>query len=99
MCGVVGGRAGQPICTWLPTTAATAGPAPPNGTRTTSACVLILKSSAPRSGVVPTPGVAMLYLRGLFFASATRSCMLFAGTDGCTVNTFGEAAAFVTGLK
>ena len=29
MCGVVGGSAVQPICTWLPTTAATAGPAPP----------------------------------------------------------------------
>src|SRR3954453_16367459 len=99
MWGVVGGRAVQPICTWLPTTAATAGPAPPYGTRTMSAPVAILRSSAPRSGVVPTPGVAILNLPGLLFASATRSCIVFADVEGCTVKTFGDAAALVTGRK
>ena len=49
--------------------------------------------------MVPTPGVAMLYLRGLLFAAATISCMVFAAVDGCTVKTFGDAAAFVTGMK
>jgi hypothetical protein len=41
----------------------------------------------------------MLNFRGFDFASAIRSWIDFAATEGCTVKTLGEAAAFVTGAK
>ena len=99
MCCVAGGIATQPSGTWLPITDATAGPAPPKGTRTMSSFAVILKSSADRSGVVPTPGVATLYFLPSFIVTDTRSCMVFAGTDGWATNTLGEAAILVTGTK
>ena len=58
-----------------------------------------MNNSADRSGVVPTPGVATLYFLPSFIVTATRSCMVFAGTDGCATNTLGEAAILVTGTK
>src|SRR5574338_1073708 len=99
ICGVVGGMAVQPIGTWLPTTAATAGPAPPYGTAVKSALVVSARSRAERSGVVPMPGVAMLYLPGLDLAFLTRSAIDFTGDDGCAVNTLGDAATLEMSAK
>ncbi|MCY1221688.1 hypothetical protein D9M72_337550 [compost metagenome] len=47
----------------------------------------------------PAPGEAKLYLPGLALASAMNSCMVLAGTLGCTANTLGIATTLVTGAK
>ena len=50
-------------------------------------------------GLCPRPPEAKLYFPGLAFMSATKSSMFFAGTEGLTKNTAGEATASVIGSK
>jgi hypothetical protein len=57
------------------------------------------KISPDRCGVLPTPGAAKLYLPGLARITAINSCMVLAGTDGCTLTTLGETATMLMGAK
>ncbi|MNT22659.1 hypothetical protein D3C72_1580520 [compost metagenome] len=45
------------------------------------------------------PGEATEYFPGLALAKAINSCMVFAGTLGCTVNTLGIDTTLVIGAK
>ena len=47
----------------------------------------------------PVPGEAKVYLPGLALASATNSCMVLAGTLGCTTKTLGTLITLVMGAK
>jgi hypothetical protein len=76
-----------------------AGAEPLNGTWTRSSFCDSLNNSPERCGVVPRPAEAKLYLPGLARRCAINSLTSFAGTDGCTLNRFGEIAAKVTGAK
>ena len=83
---------------WPATTDCTIGPPPPNGTVTKSSLSDSLNSSVDRCGGVPAPGMAKLvYLPAR--TSATNSCTVFAGTEGCTTSTSGEVAAMMIGSK
>ena len=87
------------IGVWPPSVAWIAGPAPVNGTCTRSSLNASLNNSPDRCGVEPTPGPAKEYLPGLSLMSCTSSWIVFAGTDGLTTTTLGDAATSVTGAK
>src|SRR4051794_10233287 len=98
-CGEVGGSALNAIgvcpemADWI------AGAAPPNGTLVASRWKESLNSSAASWGVVPMPGLAIVYLPGSFFSRSINSFTDFAGNDECTTRILGEAAASVIGAK
>ena len=58
-----------------------------------------LKSSAVRWGLVPMPGEANVSVPGFAFASAMRSFVVFAGTDGFTVRICDASTSSAIGVK
>jgi hypothetical protein len=55
--------------------------------------------SPDRCGVLPTPGAAKLYLPGFALMTSINSCIVLAGTEGCTLTTLGETATMLMGAK
>ena len=64
-------------------------------TLTFVAVALVLTGAA----VVPLPGEATLYLPGLAFNSATRSCIVWAGKSLLTSHEFGVPPILLIGMK
>src|SRR6267143_5004908 len=96
ICPDAAGSVANATGVWPPTTDCTIGPPPPNGTVTMSSLSDSLNSSVDRCGGVPTPAMAKL----LYFparTSATSSCTVLAGTDGCTTSTSGDVAPMMIG--
>ena len=48
---------------------------------------------------MPSPADAKVTSPGFAFASATSSCAVSAGTEGCTTSTSGVVASSETGAK
>src|SRR5262249_58805633 len=97
--GTAGVTTVKAIGVWPASTDWIAGADPLNGTCTRSRPCESLNSSPERCGVVPSPAEAKLYLPGLALTCAMRCLKSVAGQEGCTVSTFGEIAANVTGAK
>src|SRR6266508_2430144 len=98
ICADADGSVANATGVWPPTTDCTIGPPPPNGTVTMSRLSDSLNSSVDRCGGVPAPAMAKL----LYFparTSATSSCTVLAGTDGCTTSTSGDVAPMMIGSK
>src|SRR6516162_933746 len=98
ICADADGSVANATGVWPPTTDCTIGPPPPNGTVTMSSLSDSLNSSVDRCGGVPAPAMAKL----LYFparTSATSSCTVLAGTDGCTTSTSGDVAPMMIGSK
>jgi hypothetical protein len=96
MNGNIVGRFSKSTCTWPPTRSFSAGAVPLYGTLSKSIPACCLNSSVSRCVAPPMPEIATDIGFGDDFASAISSATFFAGTDGCTVNTFGTCDMITT---